>query len=113
MDNEIYCNATSKTKDRYQACLFPSSASVQDSFRSLWKRPSSSCLPDLLSLKTAEEVNEKMNNLKVEEWVPVRNGTFEHKLDSETPQSVDWRKQGLVSPVQNQVGCFKLTSGDS
>uniref|UniRef100_H2SK14 Cathepsin S, ortholog 1 n=2 Tax=Takifugu rubripes TaxID=31033 RepID=H2SK14_TAKRU len=54
---------------------------------------------------TAEEVNEKMNNLKVEEWVPVRNGTFEDKLDSETPQSVDWRKHGLVSPVQNQGYC--------
>lgn len=75
-------------------------------------RPSSSCLPALLSLKTAEEVNEKMNNLKVEEWVPARNGTFEDKLDSEIPQSVDWRKQGLVSPVQNQVGCLKPTSGD-
>lgn len=75
-------------------------------------RPSSSCLPALLSFKTAEEVNEKMNNLKVEEWVPVRNGTFEDKLDSETPQSVDWRKHGLVSPVQNQVGCFKPTLGD-
>lgn len=75
-------------------------------------RPSSSCLPALLSLKTAEEVNEKMNNLKVEEWVPVRNVTFEEKLNSETPQSMDWRKHGLVSPVQNQVGCFKPTSGD-
>lgn len=75
-------------------------------------RPRSSCLPALLSLKTAEEVNEKMNNLKVEKGAPVRNGTFEDKLDFETPQSVDWRKQGLVSPVQNQVGCFKPISGD-
>lgn len=48
-----------------------------------------------------------MNNLKVEQRVPVRNGTFEDKLDFETPPSVDWRKDGLVSPVQNQVGCLK------
>lgn len=66
-----------------------------------------------MSLKTAEEVNEKMNNLKVEERVPVRNGTLEDKFDFETPSSVDWRKDGLVSPVQNQVGCLKATKGDS
>lgn len=75
-------------------------------------RPEFSCLAALLSLKTAEEINEKMNKLKVEERVPVRNGTFEDKLDLETPPSVDWRKDGLVSPVQNQVGCLKATKGD-
>lgn len=44
-----------------------------------------------------------MNGLKVEE-LPVRNGTFVGTPDFEAPQSLDWRKDGRVSPVQNQVG---------
>lgn len=65
-----------------------------------------------MSPKTAEEINEKMNKLKVVEREPVRNGTFVDKLDFETPPSVDWRKDGMVSPVQNQVGCLKPTRGE-
>lgn len=73
-----------------------------------WRDEASSCPPVLSSLQTAQEINERMNGLKVEE-LPVRNGTFGDTSDIEAPQSVDWRKDGRVSPVQNQVG---LCQGD-
>lgn len=57
----------------------------------------------VFSVKTAEEINEKLNGLKLEESIPVRNGTFKEASGFGTPQSVDWRKSGLVSPVQNQA----------
>lgn len=62
-----------------------------------------SYLPNLLSVKTAEEVNEKLNGLKLEEPVESRNDTFKDLSGLSIPQSVDWRKEGLVSPVQDQV----------
>lgn len=55
------------------------------------------------SIKTAEEINEKLNGLKPEERAHFRNDTFKEASGSSTPQTVDWRKTGLVSPVQNQV----------
>lgn len=61
------------------------------------------CLPALFSFKTAEEINEKLNGLKIEEHFNFRNYTFNKASGLSTPQSVDWRKKGLVSPVQNQV----------
>lgn len=101
MDNEVYCNTTSKTTDiDIRLVYFPVLVQAFGRDGSI-----ASFLPARLSLKTAEEINEKMNRLKVEERVPVTNGIFEDRLDFETPPSVDWRTHGLVSPVQNQVGC--------
>lgn len=60
-------------------------------------------LPALFSFKTAEEINEKLNGLKLEEPIHFRNDTFKDVSGLSTPESVDWRKNGLVSPIQNQV----------
>lgn len=54
-------------------------------------------------MKTAEEVNEKLNGLKLEEPVGSRNDTFKDLSGLTLPKRVDWREEGLVSPVQNQV----------
>ncbi|CAJ1083415.1 procathepsin L-like isoform X2 [Xyrichtys novacula] len=54
---------------------------------------------------TAEEVNEKLNGLKLEELTHLMNGTLKEVNISSIPQTVDWRKNGLVSPVQNQGMC--------
>ncbi|XP_078123881.1 cathepsin K-like isoform X2 [Sander vitreus] len=54
---------------------------------------------------TSEEINEKLNGLKREEPIHFRNGTFKGVSGLSMPQSVDWRKNGLVSPVQNQGLC--------
>ncbi|KAM3858501.1 uncharacterized protein ACN63O_018075 [Diretmus argenteus] len=54
---------------------------------------------------TAEEVNEKLNGLKVEDPIHFRNSTYKQVSDSPIPLSVDWRERGMVSPVQNQGLC--------
>ncbi|XP_074470153.1 cathepsin S, ortholog 1 [Sebastes fasciatus] len=58
-----------------------------------------------LSDMTAEEINEKLNGLKLEDPINFRNSTFKEASGLLTPQSVDWRKSGLVSPVRNQGLC--------
>ncbi|KAM4630522.1 cathepsin S, ortholog 1 [Polymixia lowei] len=58
-----------------------------------------------LSDMTAEEVNEMLNGLKVEDPTPFTNWTFNEVNDMPIPRSVDWRKRGMVSPVQNQGKC--------
>lgn len=64
------------------------------------------------SIKTAEEINERMNGLKLEEPVYFSNVTFKEASGLSIPQSVDWRKSGLVSPVQNQVSNDQLFSNE-
>ncbi|XP_008329714.1 cathepsin L1-like [Cynoglossus semilaevis] len=58
-----------------------------------------------LSDMTAEEINQKLNGFKVEEAVHLRNYTFKELHFLPVPQSVDWRTDGLVSPVRNQGSC--------
>uniref|UniRef100_A0A671WQI0 Cathepsin S, ortholog 1 n=2 Tax=Sparus aurata TaxID=8175 RepID=A0A671WQI0_SPAAU len=54
---------------------------------------------------TSEEVNEKLNGLKLEEPFNFGNDTFKGVNGLSIPQNVDWRKDGLVSPVMNQGLC--------
>ncbi|XP_047200271.1 procathepsin L-like isoform X3 [Hippoglossus stenolepis] len=58
-----------------------------------------------LSDMTTEEINERLNGLRPEEVDLLRNETFKRASGSVAPPSVDWRKSGLVSPVQNQGKC--------
>lgn len=62
-----------------------------------------SCVWAVFCLQTAEEINQKLNGFKVEEAVHLRNYTFKELHFLPVPQSVDWRTDGLVSPVRNQV----------
>ncbi|XP_075995410.1 cathepsin S, ortholog 1 [Genypterus blacodes] len=56
-----------------------------------------------LSDMSAEEVNEKMNGLKMDEPIHFQNWTL--KQMSRLPESVNWMERGLVSPVRNQGPC--------
>ncbi|XP_034455523.1 cathepsin L1-like [Hippoglossus hippoglossus] len=58
-----------------------------------------------LSDMTTEEINERLNGARPEEVDLLRNETFKRASGSAAPPSVDWRKSGLVSPVQNQGLC--------
>lgn len=64
-------------------------------------------LPALFSIMTAKEINRRLNTLRLEEPSHFRNGTFfEDMTGMWTLPSVDWRKSGLVNPVQNKVTHF-------
>ncbi|XP_029919247.1 cathepsin L1-like [Myripristis murdjan] len=54
---------------------------------------------------TAEEVNEKLNGFKMKDPNHFRNWTSKQVSDAPIPSSVDWRKECMVSPVQNQGYC--------
>lgn len=55
---------------------------------------------------TEEEVNERLNGLKAEETFSSLNWTSREGNNVTTiPQSIDWREEGMVSPVQNQGLC--------
>ncbi|XP_047200273.1 procathepsin L-like isoform X5 [Hippoglossus stenolepis] len=58
-----------------------------------------------LSDMTTEEINERLNGARPEEVDLLRNETFKRASGSVAPPSVDWRKSGLVSAVQNQGKC--------
>ncbi|XP_029918815.1 cathepsin L1-like [Myripristis murdjan] len=54
---------------------------------------------------TAEEVNEKLNGFKMKDPNHFRNWTSKQVSDAPIPSSVDWRKECMVSPVQDQGYC--------
>ncbi|KAM9737483.1 cathepsin K-like [Menidia menidia] len=54
---------------------------------------------------TAEEINDKLNGLKLEEPRDFTNGSFKDINWLSLPQSVDWRRNGLVTPVRDQGLC--------
>ena len=55
----------------------------------------------------ASEVSSKMNGIKPSDKIEA-TGTFT-KLDSEAaaalPEFVDWRTEGIVTPIKDQTGC--------
>ncbi|MCI4381390.1 hypothetical protein PGIGA_G00251000 [Pangasianodon gigas] len=58
-----------------------------------------------LSDMTAEEINAKLNGLRMENVLLDTNENFTVLSDSPVPDRLDWTENGLVSPVQNQGMC--------
>ncbi|MCJ8735519.1 hypothetical protein PDJAM_G00247970, partial [Pangasius djambal] len=59
-----------------------------------------------LSDMTTEEVNSKLNGLRVENFSPQdANENFTFLSDFPLPPSVNWTDDGFVSPVRNQGDC--------
>ncbi|XP_053497664.1 procathepsin L isoform X3 [Ictalurus furcatus] len=58
-----------------------------------------------LSDMTAEEINAKLNGLRMENVLLDTNKNFKLLSDSPVPDRLDWTEKGLVSPVQNQGMC--------
>ncbi|XP_027009893.1 cathepsin S, ortholog 1 isoform X2 [Tachysurus fulvidraco] len=61
--------------------------------------------PNHLSDMTEEEINVKLNGLRMENIPLDNNENFPVLSDSPVPDNLDWTEKGLVSPVQNQGMC--------
>ncbi len=56
------------------------------------------------NLKHADEMKHKLNGAIPKPRNHTHGHLRRHVLDERSPTSVDWRTQGLVTPVKDQVG---------